>query len=163
MTSVGNRSGVHCTRLNLQPTLLASALASIVFATPGTSSNKMCPPLNHVTSDNTSCLRFPTIACSTFPMIRFDNSPTSAVVLIVREAAIFPLFGCFLRGGGPESVPRDGFESAGSTFGALIAFPERFQVVVNNVVIAVIIILLISRVVAMLTRGHFNLLLMITT
>lgn len=95
-------------------------------------------------------------------MIRFDNSPTSAVVLIVREVAIMPLFCCFLGEFVPESVPRDGFESAGSTFGALIAFPERFQVVVNNVVIAVIIILLISRVVAMLLRGHFNLLLMIT-
>ena len=41
--SVGSKSGVHCTRLNVAPTLLARARASIVLATPGTSSSKMCP------------------------------------------------------------------------------------------------------------------------
>ena len=41
--SVGSKSGVHCTRLNDAPTLLARARASIVLATPGTSSSRMCP------------------------------------------------------------------------------------------------------------------------
>ena len=44
--SVGSKSGVHWMRLNVAPTLLASARASIVLATPGTSSSRMCPSEN---------------------------------------------------------------------------------------------------------------------
>ena len=41
--SLGSKSGVHCTRLNEHPTLAAKARASIVLATPGTSSSRICP------------------------------------------------------------------------------------------------------------------------
>ena len=42
-TSPGRRSGVSWMRLNLQSMLLASALASTVLPTPGTSSISTCP------------------------------------------------------------------------------------------------------------------------
>ena len=41
--SFGNRSGVHWIRLNVPPTLCAIERASIVLATPGTSSSRMWP------------------------------------------------------------------------------------------------------------------------
>ena len=43
VTSVGSRSGVHWSRLNVQPTLRARARANMVLATPGTSSRRTCP------------------------------------------------------------------------------------------------------------------------
>jgi hypothetical protein len=55
VTSVGSRSGVHWIRLNEAPKLAASARASIVLATPGTSSSRICPSQNHATSDKISC------------------------------------------------------------------------------------------------------------
>ena len=65
-------------RLNEQPTLLASARAKIVFATPGTSSNSRCPSLNQATSDRMICCRLPTITFSTLAMIRFAVAVGSA-------------------------------------------------------------------------------------
>ena len=77
VTSVGSRSGVHWTRLNEQPTLLARVRARMVLATPGTSSKRMCPSQNHETSDKMICRRFPTITFSTLAMIFFAVAITS--------------------------------------------------------------------------------------
>ena len=66
-------------RLNEQPTLAASARASMVLATPGTSSSRMCPSQNQETSDSTICDRLPTITFSTLPMIFLAVVATSAI------------------------------------------------------------------------------------
>jgi hypothetical protein len=49
-TCSGCKSGVHWMRLKVQPTLCATARESMVLATPGTSSNKMCPSANKPTT-----------------------------------------------------------------------------------------------------------------
>ena len=67
VTSVGCRSGVHWIRAKLAPsTLCAIARARIVFAVPGTSSSRTCPPDMSAarTSTISSCL--PTTTRSTF-------------------------------------------------------------------------------------------------
>jgi len=69
VTSVGSRSGVHWIRLNEQPTLLASARANMVLATPGTSSSSTCPSQSQETSESTICRRLPTITFSTLARI----------------------------------------------------------------------------------------------
>ena len=81
---------MHWMRLKVQPTLRASARASIVLATPGTSSSRMCPSENQATSDRTSCWRLPTITFSTLAMIRFAvwlASNTEAILRAIRGDA----------------------------------------------------------------------------
>ncbi len=56
-------------RLNEHPTLRARARASMVFATPGTSSRSTCPSQNQETNDRMICRRLPTITRSTLAMI----------------------------------------------------------------------------------------------
>ena len=68
---------MHWIRLNEQPTLRASARASMVLATPGTSSSSTCPPQNHETSDRTICRRLPTMTFSTLAMIFLAVAGTS--------------------------------------------------------------------------------------
>ncbi len=113
VTSLGSKSGVHCTRLNEQPTLRDSARASIVLATPGTSSSKIWPPASQETNDNTSCFRFPTITFSTFPMIRLANSLTAAT----SAAALDGFFDQIV---GPLGTAPEGF-TGGATGGAVAA------------------------------------------
>src|SRR5690606_21671111 len=60
-----------------QPTLLANARASMVLATPGTSSRSMWPSENQAASASTICGRFPIIARSTFAMIFLAVALTS--------------------------------------------------------------------------------------
>ena len=48
--SVGSRSGVNCTRLKSPAKLFASALASVVLPTPGTSSIRRWLPEKSATS-----------------------------------------------------------------------------------------------------------------
>ena len=79
VTSVGSRSGVHWMRLNEQPTLRASARASMVLATPGTSSSNTCPPQNQETNDSTICRRLPTMTFSTLAMIFLAVAATSFI------------------------------------------------------------------------------------
>ena len=78
--SVGNRSRVHWIRLKEQPTLTASALASMVLASPGTSSNRKWPSQNHETKERRICCRLPTIAFSTLAIIFLVTSLTSLMV-----------------------------------------------------------------------------------
>src|SRR5438105_15327485 len=70
--SLGRRSGLHCTRLNEQPTLRARARASMVLATPGTSSTSRCPSQKKAATERRSCCRLPTMTFSTLPTI-FDE------------------------------------------------------------------------------------------
>ena len=50
--SVGSRSGVHCTRENLPPTLWASVFAKVVLPVPGRSSSSRCPLARRQASTN---------------------------------------------------------------------------------------------------------------
>ena len=67
VTSVGCRSGVHCTREWTTPSIEPARLrASTVFAVPGTSSNSTWP--RHATAARTrrTCSVLPSTTCSTF-------------------------------------------------------------------------------------------------
>src|SRR6185295_13998694 len=90
VTSVGSRSGVHWIRLNDVPTLAASARASTVLATPGTSSSRMCPSQNQDTSDRTICDRLPTTTFSTLAMIFLAVVATSAIAPVPPRAVPVP-------------------------------------------------------------------------
>ena len=57
--SEGKRSGVHWMRVKVQSRLRASALASTVFPTPGTSSMSTCPRARRHTTRRSTALRFP--------------------------------------------------------------------------------------------------------
>ena len=72
---------MHWMRLNEQPTLRASERASIVLATPGTSSSSTCPPQNHETTESTIWRRLPTITRSTLLMIFLAVEGTSLMIL----------------------------------------------------------------------------------
>ena len=71
--SLGSKSGVNCTRLNLHPNARANVFESRVFARPGKSSSNMFP----LDSIPTVTLR----RFSFLPMITFETSP-------MRELAI---------------------------------------------------------------------------
>src|SRR5581483_925578 len=62
-------------RLNVHPIERASALASMVLPTPGTSSRRMCPWDASATSASSASSRFPTITVSTFARIECRTSP----------------------------------------------------------------------------------------
>ena len=73
--STGIRSGVNCTRLTEPSIERASAFASDVFPTPGTSSTSRWPSANSVTSATRTTSGLPTI---TRWMLAAMRAPTSA-------------------------------------------------------------------------------------
>ena len=90
---------MHWMRLNEQPTLAASARASIVLATPGTSSSRMCPSQNQETSDSTICGRLPTITFSTLAMIFLAVVATSAMPSRLFRWVLLRMDTCMLTRG----------------------------------------------------------------
>src|SRR5665213_1658498 len=62
MMSAGRRSLVNCTRCQASPNRCASACASVVLPTPGTSSISKCPRASKHASDSLSTSGFPRIA-----------------------------------------------------------------------------------------------------
>ncbi len=68
--SDGSRSGVNWMRRTEQSTERASALASIVLPTPGTSSISRCPSASSTVSASRTTSGLPSITCSTAPRIR---------------------------------------------------------------------------------------------
>jgi len=71
VTSDGWRSGVHWTRAFVAPsTLPAIARASTVFAVPGTSSSRTCPPQTSAASTSLISSALPWTTVSTFPESR---------------------------------------------------------------------------------------------
>ena len=67
VTSVGCRSGVHCTREWTTPSIEpASARASTVLAVPGTSSKSTWPRQASAASTSRTCSVLPSTTCSTF-------------------------------------------------------------------------------------------------
>ena len=58
--SEGMRSGVHCTRLNVPDTAVASVCAAVVLARPGTDSMRIWPPATSVTISDSRRLSWPT-------------------------------------------------------------------------------------------------------
>ena len=62
--SDGMRSGVHCTRLKLPDTDVASVCAAVVLARPGTDSMRICPPETMVTISASRRLSWPTRVCA---------------------------------------------------------------------------------------------------
>lgn len=113
--SVGRRSGVHCTRLNEQPTLRARARASMVLATPGTSSSNRCPSQKKPTTDSSSCGRLPTITFSTLPTIfdavtatvdmRFSHKRKAIVGIGGTLRSFYDRGWCVAGGESPASQP----------------------------------------------------------
>ena len=59
--SLGMRSAVNCTRENCSPKARASACASVVLPTPGTSSISRCPPASRQATQSRTCASLPTI------------------------------------------------------------------------------------------------------
>ena len=68
--SLGNRSGVHCTRANFPPTARATALANVVFPRPGRSSKRIWPRASKQTNTNSTTFSFPNnVALSLEPQV----------------------------------------------------------------------------------------------
>ncbi len=63
-TSEGSRSEVNCMRWKVQSSARASACASVVLPTPGTSSTNRCPPAIKVTMARRTASGFPLMTCS---------------------------------------------------------------------------------------------------
>ena len=61
----------------MQPTLRARARASIVLATPGTSSSRMCPSQKYAATASVSCGRLPMMTFSMLAMMRLAMPATS--------------------------------------------------------------------------------------
>ena len=59
--SLGIRSAVNCTRENCSPKVRASACASVVLPTPGTSSISRCPPASRQATPSCTWPGLPTI------------------------------------------------------------------------------------------------------
>ncbi len=76
--SDGSRSGVNWMRRNSPPSERASARASVVLPTPGTSSSRRCPSQSSATSARSITGRFPMITRSTLASIRSPNAATGA-------------------------------------------------------------------------------------
>ena len=75
VTSVGCRSGVHWIREeSAPPMLVAIARAKTVFAVPGMSSSRTCPPEISVASTSRTSSDFPCTTCSTFAASRAESS-----------------------------------------------------------------------------------------
>src|SRR5258708_1794892 len=93
VTSVGSRSGVHWMRLKVQPTLRASARASMVLATPGTSSRRMCPSHRYATRASLIWPRLPKMTFSTLVRTFAAVAATSALpgALLRAGVSVSPL------------------------------------------------------------------------
>src|ERR671931_446200 len=65
VTSLGTRSGVHWTRRNARSSERATARASVVFPTPGTSSSRTCPSTRSAANSCSVAARLPTTMRST--------------------------------------------------------------------------------------------------
>ena len=79
VTSVGRRSGVHWTRARSAPaTLPAIALASTVFAVPGTSSSRTWPSHARAVRTSPTSSRLPWITVSTLSSRRVASAGPSA-------------------------------------------------------------------------------------
>ena len=93
VTSLGSRSGVNCTRRTVQSIERASALASIVLPTPGTSSMSRWPSASSTTSARRTTSGLPSTTCSMLSRIRPADScrtsrsaPTGAALVGGRRA-----------------------------------------------------------------------------
>ena len=75
--SLGNRSGVNCTRVKRQSRDLASALISVVFPVPGKSSSRICPPHSRHKMTLSMTSPFPLITVS---MLVFSRSCSRRMV-----------------------------------------------------------------------------------
>ena len=78
VTSPGSRSGVNCTRSKEQPLARASALASMVLPTPGTSSMSTWPRQRRASTHSSISASFPTITVPTLSTRRVTRSCTRA-------------------------------------------------------------------------------------
>src|ERR1700716_4310717 len=74
--SEGTRSGVHWIRLNDSAKERATARASVVFPTPGTSSSSTCPSTRMAARSCSVAARFPTTMCPTCSTRRLAASLT---------------------------------------------------------------------------------------
>ena len=82
--SEGMRSGVHCTRLNVPDTEVASVCAAVVLARPGTDSMRMWPPATSVRISDSRRLSCPTSVCAKRARMR----SASAAARFTSSAAI---------------------------------------------------------------------------
>src|SRR5918999_595996 len=97
VTSDGRRSGVNCRRENSRSSERASALASIVFPTPGKSSMIRCPS---ATRQSTQRRSVSCGACTTLPRFSVTRSSVSArgsrAVASLRASMLLPALRCVL-------------------------------------------------------------------
>src|SRR5579862_1441403 len=105
-TSAGCRSGVHWIRLKVQPALCANARASIVLATPGTSSINRCPSASQTAVASTTCSCLPTMTFSTLATSCCAMGETSAgASFFAASIGSRVTFGFFSIGGEGRSMP----------------------------------------------------------
>ena len=78
VTSLGSRSGVNWMRRTEQSSERASALASIVLPTPGTSSMSRWPSASSTVSASRTTSGLPSITDSTAARIRAADTPSSS-------------------------------------------------------------------------------------
>jgi hypothetical protein len=79
--SFGSRSGVHWTRLNSSPVLVARARASMVLPVPGASSISTCPSHSSAINNRSMTGRFPTMTFSTLSIAAPANSRIALILL----------------------------------------------------------------------------------
>src|SRR6267378_5819836 len=82
VTSLGTRSGVHWMRRKARSSERATARASVVFPTPGTSSSRTWPSTRSAPSSCSVTSRFPT---TTAPMCSTRRSVAPRTVSVTRE------------------------------------------------------------------------------
>src|SRR3954447_19408673 len=87
VTSEGSRSGVNWMRLTVPPVVRASAFASTVLPTPGTSSISRCPPATITASADRTTDSLPS---STVPMAATMRSATGRASVIVSGRSVVP-------------------------------------------------------------------------
>ncbi len=85
--SEGSRSGVNWMRRTEQSMERASALASIVLPTPGTSSMSRCPSASSTVSESRTTSGLPSITSSTEPRTRSTTAVRSSPTLPYARAA----------------------------------------------------------------------------
>src|SRR4051794_34249292 len=78
VTSLGSRSGVNWIRRTVASIDAASAFASMVLPTPGTSSSRRCPSASRTISDVRTTSVFPSMTVSTAERIASAISATAA-------------------------------------------------------------------------------------
>src|SRR3989454_2607369 len=105
VTSLGTRSGVHWMRRKARSSERASARASMVFPTPGTSSSRTWPSTRSAAKSCSVPWRFP---MTTVPICSASRSAASRTVRVMNESLAGggrsphrPLGGLERRDGGP--------------------------------------------------------------